>query len=625
MFDVGNFILPLALEGEGCGCLAILAIIYAIVQVILLVLKYIVGAALSILAVIAGITVAMGLIVGLYYAFKCFFMALFEIKDDRKIWENRVLLHQGDSPRVDTMTGRLDFYESYVSPEYSSYFHGVLQKQIKNLIVTNFKNVFDTAGDCWKNVAIASGVKKVLSFVKNLITVVLLVGCGVVLSAVLGVIIVVFTAISLLVYWIFYLVCVAADRIYYSARKIESHCTNGNCKKVSQMPVYCCPNCGVPHRHLRPGKWGLFYRKCVCGEKLPCTANGKAKPSGRTKAEFSALCPECGVPIASHSRPLGVALLGGVNSGKSTFKTAFLFNFINETATLHDVKVEFPDPETTREFSDIEKYFRGVRQVPETRPDPVRGYDVKAFNFYMDHAKFTERRIIQMYDMPGEVFENDNAQDRMEHFSYVEGLVFLLDPYSMQSVSGMNGMGDMRIGVMDIDILSVRLINALKKVSSVKKHNKKFTIPVAVCINKVDTPELKKRIGPEAARKLMENHPKEFPDEFTAMDYLCRAFMEINDKGNAVMAIDQAFETVHYFSCSSMGYVPSGGSRVRFTPENVSAAVSWLFSRADRQFDKVFTEYNIKDVNETQKTLGRDNLEYYKEIETALTAAEATT
>ena len=201
----------------------------------------------------------------------------------------------------------------------------------------------------------------------------------------------------------------------------------------------------------------------------------------------------------------------------------------------------------------------------------------------------------------------------------------MLDPYSMQSVAGMNNLGDMRIGVMDIDTLVTRLVNALKKVPNIHMHNKKFTIPVAVCINKVDTPELKKQIGMEAARKLMANHPKEFTDEFDALDYLCRAFMEINDKGNAVMTIDKSFETVHYFSCSSMGYVPKGGSRFRFTPENVSAAVSWIFSRADRQFDKVFTEYDIKDVNESQKAMGRDNLEYYKEIESELSAAEAVT
>ena len=85
-------------------------------------------------------------------------------------------------------------------------------------------------------------------------------------------------------------------------------------------------------------------------------------------------------------------------------------------ATEHDVTIDFPDEETEAEFSDIEKYYGGVRTVPETHPDPVHGYDVTAFNFYMDHDKFSERRIVQMYDMPGEVFENDNAQDRMEHF-----------------------------------------------------------------------------------------------------------------------------------------------------------------------------------------------------------------
>ena len=63
-----------------------------------------------------------------------------------------------------------------------------------------------------------------------------------------------------------------------------------------------------------------------------------------------------------------------------------------------------------------------------------------------------------------------------------------------------------------------------------------------------------------------------------------------------------------------MGYVPQGGQRVRFTPENVEAAVFWLFSRADKRFDKVFSDYEIRDIPEKKKELGRKQSDYYQEI-----------
>lgn len=592
----------------GCGCLGGLIVLSLIISVIVWILEVAAG----IIAAIIGIALGIGFLVGLFYTFKCFIMALSKAKQEYIDWKGAVYNAERDSD------GKLKYYEEYVPASASSYFHGAFQKNVKNLIANNFKNVFDTIKDCWSNVGVAGGLAKVPSFAKNIVTIFFLLISGAALSIVLTVLILAISLISQIIYWLMYGITILCDNIHYSVRKIESRCTNGSCKKVTKVPVYCCPKCGVPHKNLRPSKWGIFHRVCVCGEHLPCMIKGKAKPSGISKIQFKAFCPECGHTISGYSRPLGVALLGGVNSGKSTFKTAFLFDFINNSAVSHDVKI---DDYSEDEFADIEKYFRGSRTVPETRPDPVRGYDVTVFNFSMENDKFSEKRTVQMYDMPGEVFETNNAQDRMEHFTYIEGLVFLLDPYSMQVVVGMaeqDGNNDMRIGKMDMDTLATRLVESLAQVPNVKKHNNKFTIPVAVCINKVDTLPLKNRIGMPAAQKLKNSHPDVFASEFDALDYLCRAFMIRNDKGNVIQTIDNNFETVHYFSCTSMGYVPKNGRRTRFQPENVSAAVNWLFSRVDKQFDAVFDEYKISDVSEDKKKLARENDSYYQEIENAL-------
>ena len=193
--------------------------------------------------------------------------------------------------------------------------------------------------------------------------------------------------------------------------------------------------------------------------------------------------------------------------------------------------------------------------------------------------------------------------------------IALLDPYSLNPVAGEREHDDMRIAKMDIDALTSRLIAALQKVPDVPRKGRKFALPVAVCINKVDTLSLRNKIGIPASERLMQLHSDQFKSRYDAMDYLCRAFMCINGKGNAVMAIDQNFSTVHYFSCSSMGYVPQGGQRIRFTPENVEAAGYWLFSRADKRFDRAFRDYDIPDIREEKKELGRKQHDYFQEIE----------
>lgn len=604
------------MERNGCSCLGCLGLIYVIGSLILAFLKYIVGAALSVFAIIGIITVSAGLLVGLFYAFKCFFMACFEEKDFKKSWKEKKYAGKAFNQE----TGKPDFYENYVLPEYSSYFRGIFRGQFFRLVKGDFKYIISTCRECILNIKIATGIKKLLSIFKNGITMLLMFISGILLSIVLGSLLIVFNLLGALGYFIEYAVIFVCDRLYYKINKIETRCTNGACKANFVIPIYACPKCGTPHRSLRPSKWGIFHRKCICGEMLPCLVHGKTRDKAKplTRADFPAFCPECHEMVSGQSRPLGVALLGGVNSGKSTFKTAFLFRFIEESATNHKLDVELPDSETEQEYAEIKNYFRGVRAVPETRPDAVRGYDVKAFNFSINHNSFSEKRMIQMYDMPGEVFEQDNAQDRMEHFRYVEGLIFLLDPYSLTAVAGEREGDDMRTAKMDIDALTSRLIAALEKVPNVPRSGGKISIPVAVCINKVDTLSLRNRIGIPASERLMQLHPDQFKNRYDAMDYLCRAFMCTNDKGNAVMTIDQNFSTVHYFSCSSMGYVPKGGQRIRFTPENVEAAVCWLFSRADRRFDKVFSDYDIRDIPEKKKELGRKQTSYYDEIVTDL-------
>ncbi len=605
--------LLILLDGEGCGCMTIAIVLYFLLNILITVAVYAVGIAASIAAAIAAVVITVmvvtGTVIGLYCAMKSFFLAVFAIIDKRKSW------------KVQTYTNGVksgEFYEDVVPVSYSNFLFGPLLVSTVYLIGYLFRNVWKHISGMWQNNALNSGLKKFAITIRNIIATILMGVFGAAFGVVVAVVSLAVSLISLLFYCIFWVVVVTADGIYYRTHKIESRCANRKCQEVIRMPVYCCPKCHTQHKKLRPGRWGIFHRKCTCGELLPCLVHGKCKPSDIERAALQTLCPKCGSAISGQSRPLGVALLGGVNAGKTTFKTAFLFNFINEMAVSHKIKTEFTSRETQLEFSDIEKYYRGVRTVPETRPDPVRGYDVTVFEFSLLHQNFPDPRIIQIYDMPGEVFENDNAQDRMDHFAYVEGLVFLLDPYSLQAVAGNDETGEMRIGMMDMETLADRLIDALKKVPGVHKRGNKFTIPIAVCINKVDTPALKNRIGMPAVEKLMKAHPDQFTDEFTTLDYLCRAFMAFNGKSNAMMTIDNAFTTVHYFSCSSMGYVPSSSKHgVRFQPENVSAAVCWLFSRADRKFDKVFTEYNIKDIDDKKKEVGRKDLSFYQEIETS--------
>lgn len=79
------------------------------------------------------------------------------------------------------------------------------------------------------------------------------------------------------------------DSIYLGLKKM-ARCPA--CKRRYSIPTYICPVCGAEHKALRPGRYGIFYRTCSCGTKIPSISL-----LGRNKLDYK--CPHCG---KKHSR-----------------------------------------------------------------------------------------------------------------------------------------------------------------------------------------------------------------------------------------------------------------------------------------------------------------------------------
>ena len=168
---------------------------------------------------------------------------------------------------------------------------------------------------------------------------------------------------------------------------------------------------------------------------------------------------------------------------------------------------------------------------------------------------------------------------------------------------------------MDIDILVQVFLETLGGLQNIKKEGGKYVLPIAVAINKVDTLQLKSLIGPLAIAKLQKADPETYKEKFNAMDYLCRSFLIANDKSNAVMLLDQNFKYVHFFSCTSMGYVPTDAA-ARFVPENVNSVVRWLLTRSDKSLNTVWHDEPIGDITDKHKKLWAEHSgDYSKYIE----------
>lgn len=568
------------------------------------------GAAFGIVRIVGWVLLAAAAVIafaGMFHALRCFMYAFIIAHNELSLDARQPGFGRDSLPRRDD--GSLKFYEEVASP---GYFDRRVLGDMRKALSAAWKNIGGAVQDFLSNINCAEKYKKIGAFILYSIMIVSTVVFGGIASAAVTVGIVVGYLLFLLAYRLFYLVCTGAERLFFSARKISYRCDF--CKESYRLPVYLCPECGIPHRSLRPSKFGIFHRVCTCGAVLPSTAFTKTADK-KKRESFAAQCPHCGRTDKSElSRPLGIALIGGVAVGKTTFKTAFLYKFINEDAVRFNIKTAFPDDATEYNFEEIEKSFKGMRPITATKPG--QEYDVVSFNFFIDHDRFDIRRYVHLYDMPGEVFETNNSKERLKHFAFSEGVVFVIDPYSMQSVmDNSDGLGRMSVGHMDVDLLVQVFLETLDGLQGIRKEGGKYVLPIAVAINKVDTMQLKSLIGSVAIAKLQKADPETYKDKFDVMDYLCRSFLIANDKSNAVMLLDQNFKHVHFFSCSSMGYVPKDAV-ARFVPENVNAVVRWLLTRSDKSLNSVWHDEPIGDITDKHKRLWAEHSgDYAKYIE----------
>lgn len=597
---------------DGClGCLIPLAIAGGIIYIIV---KYVIPILLAASAAILAVFAAIGAVVGLVKAIINVTRAIKYTVSERKSLRRQSLvdgrLWDGGTPVKEL------FFEDVAS---KAYLFGPCFADVWSIIKKSFSNNFGshpdfTRGDRW-----FTRVLFVMWSVFELLATYVLGTAGTVaLSLIL---LTVFLALELPVL-IAAGIVLLFEKIFYLSKRISYRCPK--CKYEYTIPVYICPNsdCQIKHRRLRPGVYGIIRRRCVCGDvAIPLTASIKGRYIGKYRSrkekikfsELSSRCPQCGEEYnAGLTKPTSIALVGGAAAGKTTFKVAFGYSFLDEEAVRMGLDFGFPDKRSEDEYEKSVRYYKGLDIIPETN----RGSDtdISTFSFSLENKKFSASRMIQIYDMPGEVFATEDAKEGWRNYQFTEGMVFLIDPFSLPAVKDKHqkevSSGSMGVCTMDMNALIDSLINTLQN-EKVKKNKGKFAIPVALTINKVDSGFLKKMCGSEAVEALMSGCPEVFSDYFAAMDYVCRCFLVKNDGIGFITNLDNNFNTVHFFFSSPMGYIPQA-SRTRFRPINVLPIMQWMMLRADSELAKVWKpDHPVIDLTDEQRELYKTHPEYY--------------
>ena len=314
------------------------------------------------------------------------------------------------------------------------------------------------------------------------------------------------------IFYIFFGFLWLIDRLVLAINMLHNRCPED--KRISIIPVFICPRCKKKHADLVPGPYGLFIRICSCGKHLPTTfINGRGS--------LEAHCPFCDTKLGvSHARQLGIQVIGGVGSGKTTFISAFFHEFFLWLDKKSYTYKKHPEDA----FKELETWFQNGL-CPATTNRNSMMYSVVFNPNKKIKTQFT------LYDIAGEAFIQ-GSDIQQQQYKYCEKLIFIIDPIAQPKLAE-----DTILNFTE----EFKKIKG-KSISSISK------IPLAVVITKSDMIEIVKE----------------------------RIYLEKNGFLKLLNILDSEFSQIKYFACSATGR--ENRLKRSFEPYNVMTPIFWLLS-----------------------------------------------
>jgi len=205
-------------------------------------------------------------------------------------------------------------------------------------------------------------------------------------------------------------------------RGAKATCHHAGCNYRNRLPAYRCA-CGVTHHDIRAGRLGAFARRCQCGSLLPTTVLQAA-------AGLMAVCQKCDRPLRAGAAVLTdvlVPVFGPASAGKTRLVFAGMValdrNLRAASGSLHPI-----GPESVNTFSHATTVVESEIQTTKTAADrPPAGITV-----LLTAAR--SKALLHLFDAAGEFFDNREQTSELPFLDDAQGLVFVLDPFSIPAV-----------------------------------------------------------------------------------------------------------------------------------------------------------------------------------------------
>lgn len=392
---------------------------------------------------------------------------------------------------------------------------------------------------------------------------------GVAVSLVISAVLLVLFALMMSVIYLLFMLLKTVDTAFCLLYRISHKCPR--CQQKFMHPIYICPKCNARHDRLVPSKYGIWQRRCNCGQKLPTTfLNGRQK--------LSAICPCCqtshATAVESNSRDICcIPVIGGRAAGKTCYISSAIVGLQQRFAAsgwnfryLYDINDEYAD--------NIGRIQRGVC------PPQTSDMRLKYYKFAVRKKQKDIQNVISLCDVGGEAYaQGSGAQNITDQigFRYAEGLLMVIDPLSIpdyrKEISTTVSLSAYRGSTKSIDDVLSIVVNTMDNMLKLS-YKKKIQTNLAVVFTKCDIPGLDRLIGDEAVQNYRKTHPR--VSEMEARNRVCLEFLQRYNQHNFVNSLRSKFKKIQFFTCSALGHVENGQ---QFASQGVEEPVLWLLSK----------------------------------------------
>lgn len=340
------------------------------------------------------------------------------------------------------------------------------------------------------------------------------------------------------------------DRFYRKIHKVEMICPT--CYHQADLPVYVCAQCHTTHDDLVPNHFGVFKRKCSCGNKMPTSIlNGRSK--------LDAQCPNCHSEYkGKESTPVVMTIMGGNMAGKTSFWTKGIHQLGQSTFKENGIFLEWLS------FEEATNYGQLVQQVNAKQAPPMTGAMLpKAWTMQLKNDKWSRNKMLHLFDPAGEAFDRSDYMKKMEYLSYSDGKILVIDSTSMIPTNPSSFQYEHQTsGRVSPEELIDRLLLYYQEELGIKVHETIDT-PLAIVFHKVDMGMQQREVKEVSATREFGNGSHED----------CKQWLHANGFHNLLRKLDHQFTTYRFFTSSSFD------NSDEVAPAKV---MSWILNRSDK-------------------------------------------